>query len=733
MIALPAPRLLLSATITVVIAFVVPRAFAQNFYIVGKTEGFVQRSSAGAVADPDRTFEFSAAAGTNVTLALPSGATQALPFNARDQEFVFQQTFASKAALDAAYPAGTYRMTGTGIPALSFNLTADAFPSVTPQVTGGTWNPGGLLVVDPAQTTTISFSTFTGYANTGVAGHMATEVSGLNDTVSIESEIATRAIFGLPVAAAPITTITIPAGRLTNGRAYEGAIQFDTLTTLDTTTVAGGGVVAIFSKELKFFIAAQAPGTTTPAPVIVSQPANQTGVPGGAVTFNLGVTVGGSNQLNNVGSRFYFNGRELNLDGTKYRFSNTGFGLTVTNLTAADAGSYSVMVINAGGIVRSAAATLTLGTPTAPTFARQPASQTVTQGSTVVFSVASPGIPTPTFQWRLSNVDLPGQIGPTLLIPGAGPANAGNYTVVATNANGSATSAVATLTLSTAVNDPGRLINLSILTPLTAGETMTMGTVLGGNGTSGAKPLLARAAGPSLAQLGVSPFLPDPTMALVSTSSSPAVTVASNNDWSGTAALSTAFTSVGAFAYVAANSRDAAIFQTGLAPGNYTVQVSDAGTGTGTVIAELYDATANGTFTAATPRLINVSVLKSIGTGSSLTAGFYIGGSTSKTVLIRAIGPTLGLAPFNIAGSMADPQLTLFNGSQVVIAANNDWGGSPQIVNTANRIGAFAVANGGSRDAMLLITLEPGSYTANVGPVTGSAGGFAIVEVYEVP
>lgn len=129
------------------------------------------------------------------------------------------------------------------------------------------------------------------------------------------------------------------------------------------------------------------------------------------------------------------------------------------------------------------------------------------------------------------------------------------------------------------------------------------------------------------------------------------------------------------------------------------MQVSDAGAGSGSVIAELYDATPNGTFTNATPRLVNVSVLKSIATGTSLTAGFYVGGTTSKTVLIRAIGPTLGLAPFN----------------------------------TARRIGAFAVANGTSRDAMLLITLEPGSYTANVSPAGTTAGGTAIVEVYEVP
>lgn len=728
------PRLrLLFPVLLASLSAAAPAARAQNVYFVGKTQRFAQVSPAGAVARPTGGFTFSATAATNVTLALPSGTTQSLLRLPGEDEYRIEQAFATKAALDAAYPLGTYRMTGGGLPAaLTFNLTADAYPVATPQITGGSWNAGGLLVIDPAQATTITFSTFSGYANTGAAGHIATQVRGLTDNVEIENEVGSQAVFGLTLATTPITTITIPAGRLTSGRAYEASVQFDTITTLDTTSIPGGGAVALFGKELRFFVAAQAPGTTTPPPVIVAQPANQVGVLGGSVNFNLGVTVGGSTQLNNLASRWLFNGQEIFLDGGKYRFSPNGFGLTVTNVTAADVGTYSVTLINAGGIVTSANATLTLGTATGPSFTRQPVSQTVTPGSSVVFSVAAPAVPAPTFQWRLNGADLPNQTGPNLLLVNVGSANAGTYTVVATNSAGTSTSAAATLTL-TATNDPGRLINLSILTPLTAGETMTMGTVLGGGGTSGAKPLLARAAGPSLAPLGVSPFLPDPTMALISTSATPAVTVASNNDWSGTAALSGAFTSVGAFAYIAPTSRDAAIFQPALEPGNYTVQVSDAGTGTGTVIAELYDATPNGTFTNATPRLVNVSVLKSIATGTSLTAGFYVGGTTSKTVLIRAIGPTLGLAPFNITGAMADPQLTLFNGAQAVIAANNDWGGTPQLVNTASRIGAFAVANGASRDAMLLITLEPGSYTANVSPAGTTAGGTAIVEVYEVP
>jgi hypothetical protein len=261
---------------------------------------------------------------------------------------------------------------------------------------------------------------------------------------------------------------------------------------------------------------------------------------------------------------------------------------------------------------------------------------------------------------------------------------------------------------------------------------MTIGTVLGGAGTSGSKPLLARAVGPSLAQLGVNGFLPDPTMMLVNTGVSPIVTVATNNDWAGATSLANAFAAVGAFAYASATSKDAAIFQPSLSPGNYTVQVSDAGNGSGTVIAELYDASGTA-FTPATPRLVNVSVLKQISPDGALTAGFVVGGSTAKTVLVRAVGPTLGAAPFGLGGTMPDPQLKLFNSAQAVVATNDDWGGDAQLTSAASRVGAFALIAPSSKDAVLLLTLAPGNYTAQASPAGGTAGGTAIVEIYEVP
>lgn len=418
--------------------------------------------------------------------------------------------------------------------------------------------------------------------------------------------------------------------------------------------------------------------------------------PGGAVTTVAG-TVGTSGSADGTGSAALF---------------NQPFAVAISpsgQLYIADRGNNAIR---------------TSATVLPPLFATQPATQTLVSGSTAVFTAAADSTAT-SYQWQFNGANLAGATNSTLVVSNATSANAGNYTVVATGANGRNTSTTAALTL-TATTDVGRLVNLSILTPLLAGETMTMGTVLGGGG-SGSKALLVRAAGPSLGALGVPGTLPDPKLALAS-SANP--TLDSNDNWGGTAALTTAFAAVGAFPYAANNSKDAAIYRTDFAPGGYTVAVSDAGTGTGTVIAELYDSTPAASFSASTPRLINVSVLKTISAGTTLTVGFVIGGSTAKTVLVRAVGPGLAAVGVPVSATMPDPQLALFNGS-TQIASNDNWGGDAKITTTGNSVGAFALPSATTKDAVLLVTLAPGQYSAQVS--ANGAGGLAIVEVYDVP
>jgi hypothetical protein len=97
-------------------------------------------------------------------------------------------------------------------------------------------------------------------------------------------------------------------------------------------------------------------------------------------------------------------------------------------------------------------------------------------------------------------------------------------------------------------------------------------------------------------------------------------------------------------------------------------------------------------------------------------------------VLVRAIGPTLAAAPFNVSGVVADPRLTLFNGP-TKIGENDNWGGTAALTTAFTQVGAFALPPN-SQDAAMVVTLAPGNYSVQV---TGAGGGVALVEVYEVP
>jgi uncharacterized protein (DUF1800 family) len=129
------------------------------------------------------------------------------------------------------------------------------------------------------------------------------------------------------------------------------------------------------------------------------------------------------------------------------------------------------------------------------------------------------------------------------------------------------------------------------------------------------------------------------------------------------------------------------------------------------------------------PRLANVSTLARVGTGVDvLTAGFVISGTAPKQVLIRAVGPRLATTPFNVAGTLADPVLTVFNSANAEVARNDNWLAADAA--TFAQVAAFAL-NTGSRDAAVVATLPPGAYSAQVSGAGGTTG-MAIVEVYEV-
>jgi hypothetical protein len=271
-------------------------------------------------------------------------------------------------------------------------------------------------------------------------------------------------------------------------------------------------------------------------------------------------------------------------------------------------------------------------------------------------------------------------------------------------------------------DEPGRLANLSVRTRAGTGDqTLITGFALGGGAE--AKPLLVRVVGPTLAAFGVEGVLANPGVEIAPLG---AARVVGNDDWGGTAALRTAFASVGAFPLADAASRDAALVFSPR-PGAYTATVTGAEAGSGVALVEVYDAGSGNA-----PRLSNLSARTLVGSGAdALFAGFVVNGNVPRRLLVRAVGPTLGA--FGVGGVLEDPVLALRPlGADVDVARNDDWRGTAALKAAFASVGAFPLATDTSRDAALVIELPPGAYTA---AVSGKAGGtgVALVEIYELP
>lgn len=356
--------------------------------------------------------------------------------------------------------------------------------------------------------------------------------------------------------------------------------------------------------------------------------------------------------------------------------------------------------------------------------ANEPTNASVAPGATTVLRAPDGGA-TATYQWYRDGVEVAEGSSPTLILSSVQPDQTGTYAVRITNVMGSESTTVGALSLVASATLPSRIMNLSIRTNAGTGDkTLITGFVVSGGG-SGDLPLLLRGNGPALGQFGVTDYLGDPGITLFDKDGGQ---LASNDDWGGEAALSATAARVGAFAIYPTTSRDAALLRT-VAPAPHTVQVRGMDGGAGVALVEVYDAL-EGTTAEDTPRLINISARAEVQSGSGLLiAGFVVSGDTSKTMLIRGVGPTL--ANYGVTGVLANPKLELYRES-TVIASNDDWGGDAQVQAIMKQVGAFDLTSATSKDAALLITLPPGVYSAQVRGV-GDTTGVALVEVYEVP
>ena len=130
----------------------------------------------------------------------------------------------------------------------------------------------------------------------------------------------------------------------------------------------------------------------------------------------------------------------------------------------------------------------------------------------------------------------------------------------------------------------------------------------------------------------------------------------------------------------------------------------------------------------------NISTRGFVQTGDNvMVGGFIIQGTEPKTVIMRAIGPSL--TPFGIPNALADPTLELHDGTGALIASNYNWqtthiGG----IITANQVSAIqnsGYAPSQASESAIVATLPPGNYTAIVSGVNNTTG-VALVDVYDL-
>jgi hypothetical protein len=257
--------------------------------------------------------------------------------------------------------------------------------------------------------------------------------------------------------------------------------------------------------------------------------------------------------------------------------------------------------------------------------------------------------------------------------------------------------------------NPPRLANISTRGQVLTGENvMIAGFIIGGSTN---KTVVVRARGPSLQPTGINNFLANPLLQIFSGQTQIAV----NDDFGQASNLA----ALNASGFAPANAQESAIL-INLAPGPYTAIVSGVGGTTGVGIVEVFEVD------AYTTPLINIATRGRVLTGNDvMIAGLIIQGSGPQQVVIRARGPSM--IPTGVTDPLLNPHLQIFQG-QTQIAVNDDWGGGAN----AAAIQAAGFAPADSRESAVMMTLQPGAYTAIVTGVGGTVG-VAIVEVFTVP
>jgi DNA-binding beta-propeller fold protein YncE len=536
--------------------------------------------------------------------------------------------------------------------------------------------------------------------------------------------------------------------------------------------------------DLNYSIREGVPGGAAPsapmlsAPVITTQPVSQEVAPGAAVLFSV-------TDAANPAPTYQWDLNGFPIPGATLQ------SYSIPAAFAPQAGTYTVEVTNSQGSATSDPATLTVDAP--PAVGESPQSVSVVEGNNAGFTVTGSGVPAPAYQWEVSSnaglswADLmdgtyvSGATTPSLELLGVTTALDGNeYECSLTNTSGSATSAYATLDVtlpfvivtqpaSQAVNAgsdvvlvvealgdspysyqwtfngtpisgaTGATLSLKGVQPSNAGSYQVI--VTGGSGESESSNAAALAVNPDSKLV----FSSEPASEIVAsggtvvfTATAPSLGLVSNlakpSGWSSMVSAAATFQ----WRFNGANLTDGGgisgstgpqLVISGAGPnnvGDYACIVTTGGVSTQTNTASLLlGSTSNPGY------LVNFSARGFVGTGQNiLIGGFYIGGNTSCTVLIQALGPALGA--LGVTGALQHPALAIHDSTGATMYANTGWGSSQLLLNAAAAAYAQPPLQMNSGDSEVLLTLPPGGYTAEISGADGGTG-IALCAMYQIP
>jgi cyclophilin family peptidyl-prolyl cis-trans isomerase len=285
-----------------------------------------------------------------------------------------------------------------------------------------------------------------------------------------------------------------------------------------------------------------------------------------------------------------------------------------------------------------------------------------------------------------------------------------HVTVTATDFDGATVSQTFTVTV---IPPPGRLVNLSTRMQVGTGDNaLFAGFIMSG---SGSKRLVIRAIGPSS---GLGGAVANPVLELHDSSTA---TIATNDNW-GDAPNHQEISDLG----LAPGSPDESVILTTVPSDpngiGYTAIMRGVNNTGGLGVVELYDLDSGPGST-----LLNISTRGQVGADpNALIGGFILGGTDSKQILVRAIGPSL--TGFGVPNALSDPTLDFVNAQGTVLGSNNDWMSSPQKTQIQNS----GLAPTNLKESALIQTVSAGNYTAVVHGVDGGTG-VGSVEFYQLP